>query len=119
VLLVRGGPDTIETLREDTQATAQIWSLDRRPLFGISVAAAIDVSLRELLRTRRTLSQFPVIHTPTVAELRDFQLLPTFRHPHFTVRLQSGDDLELAQLLAALGPPQVNPEYRRSTLEDG
>ena len=118
ILLVRGGPDTIETLREDAQATAQLWSLDRQPLLGISVVAAVDLSLRELLRTRRTLSHFPVIHTPTVAELRDFRLLPTFRRPHLTVCLQSGDDPELARLLAAMGPPQVNPEYRRSTLED-
>jgi hypothetical protein len=56
-------------------------------------------------------SRFAGIYTPAVTELQGFQLLPSFRRPHFTVRLQRADDAELALLLAALGPLRPNPAY--------
>ena len=111
VVLIRGGPDTVEKLRKHAQKTALAWSLDGQPLLGISVFAVLDVPADELLRSR--LANYRVVHQPTVARLyrAQFQLLPTFRRPHFTVRLQRADDSELNQLLAALGPPWANSEY--------
>jgi hypothetical protein len=46
----------------------------------------------------------------------DFELLPTGRRPHFTVRLQSANDSELDRLLTALGVAQSNPQYARGMI---
>jgi hypothetical protein len=88
--------------------------LDGEPLLGISVAAALDVPLNELVN-RPPLLRFEQVYAPSVAQLRGFQLLPTFGHPHFTVRLHRADDPELRELLAALGPLQANPGYAKRT----
>jgi len=113
VLLLRGGPDTVKKLGKHAQRTAQAWSLDGQPLLGISVFAVLDAPADELLRSR--LANYRVVHRPIVRQLYEaqFQLLPTFRHPHFTVRLQRADDPELSQLLATLGPSWPNPEYAK------
>ena len=102
VLLARGGPDTIERLRKDASRTARRFSLDGWPLLGISVAAAVDVPPDELLRDAPFV-RFADVYTPT------------FRRPHFTVRLQRADDPELNQLLSALGPVRANPGYAKGT----
>ena len=41
----------------------------------------------------------------------DFELLPTFNKPHYTLRLTTCDDVELTRLLAALGRPRKNPYH--------
>jgi hypothetical protein len=113
--VVRGGRDTAEKLRRHTQRTARAWSLDGRPLLGISVFAAIDMPLDELLRRR--FANFPTIYLPTAGRLREygFELLPTGQRPHFTVRLQRADDQDLERLLAALGTCRRNPQYAKGT----
>lgn len=115
-LIVRGGRDTPDKLRTHAQRTARAWSLDGRPLLGISVFAVQDMPLAELLSRR--FATFRTIHLPTVGRLRQrgFNLLPTGQRPHYTVCLQSADDLELKRLLEALGAPQPNPQYARSTM---
>jgi hypothetical protein len=79
------------------------------PLLGISVFAVLGMPLDQLLRDR--FSRFSVIHRLQASYLEEFQLLPTFRSPHFTVRLQRANEEELSRLLAALGAPILNPEY--------
>jgi hypothetical protein len=67
--------------------------------------------LEELLRER--FMSFRVIHLPTAATLAShgFDLLPTGKRPHYTVRLRRATDAELGRLLAALGDVQPNPQY--------
>jgi hypothetical protein len=115
-LLVRGGPDTASKLRRHAERTARAWALDGRPLFGISVFAVLDMPLDDLLRRRFT--SFRAVHTPTVGRLAEsqFELLPTGRRPHFTVRLHSVNDSELDRLLAALGAAQPNRQYARGMI---
>ena len=108
-LITRGAPSTIDRLHADAQRTARRFSMDGQPLLGVSVFVVLDLPLGELLRTR--LSRFRAIYLPTADRFHGFQLLPAFRRPHFIVRLQRDDDHELGDLLAALGPPQVNPLY--------
>jgi hypothetical protein len=108
-LITRGASGAIERLRADAQRTARRFSMDGQPLLGVSVFVVLDVPLGELLRTR--LSCFRSIYLSTADRFHAFQLLPTFRRPHFIVRLQRADDRELGDLLAALGPSQVNPLY--------
>lgn len=115
-LIVRGGRDTADKLRTHAQRTARAWSLDGHPLLGISVFAMLDMPLAELLGRR--FATFRTVHLPTVGRLRErgFDLLPTGQRPHYTVRLQGADDLELKRLLDALGAPEPNPQYARSTM---
>jgi hypothetical protein len=91
-------------------------SLRSSALFGISVFAVLDMPLDDLLRRRFT--SFRAVHMPTVGRLAEgqFELLPTGRRPHFTIRLRSADDSELDRLLAALGVAQPNPQYARGMI---
>lgn len=114
VFLARGGPDSIASLRSAARRTARRFCLDGEPLLGVSVAATLDVPLDELV-SGAPLLRFEHVYAPTVTMLDGFQLLPTFGRPHFTVRLQRADDPELRELLAALGPLQVNPGYAKRT----
>jgi hypothetical protein len=109
--VVRGGRDTRDKLRRHAQRTARAWSLDGKPLVGISVFAVLGTSLEDLLRRR--FASFRTIYLPTVARLtgRGFELLPTGQRPHFTVRLRRDDDQELNRLQDALGALQPNPQY--------
>jgi hypothetical protein len=112
VLVIRGGPDTTGTLGQDAARTAEFWALEEVPLLGISVFAVFAVLGMPLDQLRRDrFSRFSVIHRLQASYLEEFQLLPTFRSPHFTVRLRQADAEELSRLLAALGAPILNPEY--------
>ena len=51
-VVVRGGSDTRVKLRNHLERTARAWSLDGRPLLGISVFAVLDMPLEKLLRRR-------------------------------------------------------------------
>ena len=115
-LVVRGGRDTPEKLRTHALRTARAWSLDGRPLLGISVFAALDIELEELLARR--FATFRTVYLPSLGQLRGsgFELLPTGQRPHYTVCLQHADDLELKRLLDALGAAKPNPQYARSTM---
>jgi len=44
-IVVRGGSDTRDKLRRHAERTARAWSLDGRPLLGVSVFAVLDVPL--------------------------------------------------------------------------
>jgi hypothetical protein len=63
----------------------------------------------------RAASCFLSVHLPTVGQLvaAHFDLLPSFRRPHFTVRLEDDGDRSLTRLLDALGPPEANPYHGR------
>jgi hypothetical protein len=115
-LVVRGGRDSPDKLRGHAQRTARAWSLDGQPLLGISVFAILGMPLDDLLQRR--FASFRTIHLPTAGQVGEhgFELLATGQRPHYTVRLSSADDRELAELLAALGPARPNPQYARAAI---
>jgi len=82
---------------------------------SVWVFVALDQPVAILLRERFV--TFRVVHLTTVVSLRSagFDLLPTGLRPHFTVRLERGDDAELADLYRALGPERDNPGYGWTT----
>ncbi len=56
---------------------------------------------------------YRVIHLPLAGDLRSagFEMLASFRRPHYTVRLGTLD--ELPELLDALGKAEPNPYHGR------
>lgn len=114
VVVVRGGPSSIERLREHARRTHDAYTLDSTPMWGVSVFCALDdvgpASLDALLRR---FSSYRVVHLPTVGVLGDvgFDLVPSFGRPHFTVRLDDVDDATLRRLVEALGPAEGNPYH--------
>ena len=115
-VVVRGGRDTAEKLLRHAVRTARAWSLDGKPLLGISVFAVLDDPLDVLLRER--FATFRSVYLATVQGLvqAGFELLPTGRRPHFTVRLQTADEAERTRLLVALGPARDNPAYGQMSI---
>ena len=115
IVVLRGGPDTIEKLAGHTRRTNAAYCLDGEPVWGVSVFAALDdvgpASLDSLLAER--LASYRLVHLPTVGSLTEagFEILPTFRRPHFTLLLSSDTGLDLRRLLNALGSPQINPYH--------
>jgi hypothetical protein len=91
----------------------RLYSLDGVPLFGISVFAALDAegpASRDGLLGGRLVT-YPLVHMVGVGTLpaAGFELLATFRRPHFTIRLESDSIAEASQLLEAMGHPEENP----------
>lgn len=117
VVVVRGGPTTIEKLVRHAGRTHDAFTLDGEPLWGVSVFCALDdVGPGSLDSLLSRFASYRVVHLPTAGAIRaaGFDLLPTFGRPHFTVQLPSGDLAPVADLLQALGPDEPNP-YHGST----
>ena len=114
VVVVRGGPASLERLSAHALRTRDAFLLDGEPVLGISVFCALDdigpASLDALLRR---FSSYRVVHLPHAGQLRaaGFDLLDSFGRPHYTLRLHSLGDV--AQLLDALGPAEANPYHGR------
>jgi len=113
LIVLRGGPDTISLLRTHARRTQRLYCLDGAPLLGISVFGALgnegSASRDGLLAGR--LVTYPLVHAVTVGALASagFEVLATFRRPHFTIRLRTDADAEASRLLDALGTAQENP----------
>jgi hypothetical protein len=112
IVVVRGGLASHERLLAHAHRTHGAFTLDGEALWGISVFCALDdigpASLDALLRR---FASYRVVHLPSVGRLRaaEFDLLPTFRRPHFTVVLGSTDDVP--RLCEALGAAEPNPYH--------
>ena len=112
-VLVRGGPDTISLIRSHARRTHRLYCLDGAPLWGISVFGVLDQegpASRDGLLAGRLVS-YEQVHSPSVGVLVDagFALLPSFRRPHFTIRIEDDSSAEAARLLDLLGPAEENP----------
>ena len=103
--------------------TETYYKLDGQPLRGVSVFCALDeggpASLDGLLAGRMV--SYREVHLPTAAALLDagFELLPTFNRPHYTLRVATVEDHELARLLNTLGPAERNPYYGSTRRQGG
>jgi hypothetical protein len=72
-----------------------------------------DIGPASLDALLQRFASYRVVHLPRVRQLRmaGFDLLPSFRRPHFTVQIGALD--ELPRLLEALGTAQPNPYHGR------
>ena len=114
IVVVRGGPTSIEKLREHAVRTNGAYVLDGQPLFGVSVFCALDdIGPSSLDGLLQRFAPYRVVHLPLAGQLREagFELLPSFRRPHFTAKLGTLD--ELPRLLDALGRAEPNPYHGR------
>ena len=97
-----------------SRRTRDAYMLDGQPVDGVSVFCALDdvgpASLDALLQR---FASYRVVHLPAVGQLRSagFELLATFRRPHFTIRLSSATEPQLQALLDALGEARPNPYH--------
>lgn len=79
--------------------------------YGISVEAAINISVADLCRTSRALARFRHVRLSTFGRLRTsgFALVATFANPHFTLTLPDLSKLTLARLERCFDDPIPNP----------
>lgn len=116
-IVVRGGPDTADKLARHAVRTNRAYQLDGRPFWGVSVFLALDesgeVSLDGLLSGR--MRTYRIVHTPKLEQVQaaGFEVLPTFRPPHFTLVLPDAAPMTFERLLSALGPGVPNPYHVR------
>jgi len=114
LLVVRGGPLTVETLRQDCDITARRFLYQGRPLWGFSVEGTdTDWPVERILRDGRVRSR-QLYATCSVRELRQLgcETLATFgvEPPHYTVRMVDSHMLEaVAQLL--IQRTRANPNW--------
>ena len=114
VVVVRGGPTSIEKLAAHAARTHGAYVLDGQPLLGISVFCALDdIGPSSLDGLLQRFAPYRAIHLPLAGDLRSagFEMLASFRRPHYTVSLGTLD--ELPQLLDALGKAEPNPYHGR------
>lgn len=114
VLLLRGGPVTVEKLVEHAARQLREFSFRGLPMASISVDGTVDdwtaeVLLRERLWSR---SQYATAPAGRVREA-GFEILPTHRSPHFDIVLDDASSAEAARLLAVFSLPEDNPFKRR------
>lgn len=112
-LVVRGWPLTVEGLLRNADATRNRYSWQGEPLAAISAEVTIagwtlDAILAgPRLRTRNRYAQALVSNLTT----EEFELLPTFGAPHYSVRLPSYDVASAERLLDLLGETKRNPFF--------
>jgi len=80
-------------------------------VFGISVEAAIGVSVAEACRASRRLARYRQLRLSTFGRLRagGFPLVATFDSPHFTLILPDLSEITLARLDRCFDGPIPNP----------
>ncbi len=92
VVVIRGGPDTVDKIAYHAAKTAKLWSYEGAPVEGISVFLALgDSGEHSLDSVLASMSTYRVVHLVTVGQLRahGFDLLATGRRPHFELRRKS------------------------------
>ncbi|MGH9166257.1 MAG: hypothetical protein ACRD02_00235 [Acidimicrobiia bacterium] len=117
-LVVRGWPLTIDGMLRNADATRNRFSRGGEPFIAISAEVTIagwdlDAILAgPRLRTRSRYASAPV----AAVQAAQFELLPTFVAPHYSVVLRTYTEEVVQRLLDVLGEPIPNPHFigRRS-----
>lgn len=109
VVIVRGGVMAPESVVRTART-----SFSRHGFFGMSVFAAIEMTVEELVARTPELrrDRYKQLRRSTVGQLRGagFALLATLDWPHFDVVLPDLEDGTLARLDACFSQPFPTPE---------
>jgi len=114
VLVIRGGPLTMEKIVAHAARQMLEYSFQGRPMFSVSADLTIGAwTIEEILRTR--LWSRSTYATTTVGTLRThgYVSLPTFAAPHCDIVLPTATSAAARALLAHFGPTHDNPYKRR------
>lgn len=113
VLVLRGGPLTVEKLLEHALREQSRFSYRGMPMPSVSVDAAVgrwtvEAILKERLWTRTS-------YATTTRKLRraGYELLATFEVPHYDLLLPAATEDAASTLLSLFGPAERNPYRRR------
>lgn len=114
VVVIRGGPLTIEKFVEHARREMERYTLAGEPLVSVSVDLAVgdwtlEVILREVMWSRSTYA------TATVGRLRSagYRLIPTFSAPHYDLLLPEPTEDAAGRLLSVFGDALPNPYRQR------
>lgn len=114
VLLIRGGPLTVDKLVEHAERQMLDFTYRGRPMASVSVDGTVAGWTVELVLRQRmwSRSQFA---TGTAGAVRaaGFEVLPTHDAPHFDIVLAEATLAEAGRLLEVFGPPEDNPFKKR------
>ncbi len=114
VVVIRGGPLSVEKLVEHAVRQAREFSCAGAPMYSVSVDATVDswtldAILRDRLWSRSTYAACPA----TVLHDAGYVLLATHRSPHYDIVVADGEPGTAAILLGVFGAVEVNPFKRR------
>jgi hypothetical protein len=108
VVIIRGG-----LLAPDSIVRTATTSFERHGFYGVSVFAAIDMTVDQLVARTPELGadRYKQLRRSTVGELRGagFALLPTLEWPHFDIVLPDVEEPTLERLGACFSQPFANP----------
>jgi len=114
-LVIRGWPLTVEGLLRNADATRRRYSWNGEPFVAVSAEVTIagwsvdEILAGSPLRTRRSYASTSVDNLIEA----DFELLPTFAAPHYSIRLLSYTESQAERLISTLGEVQENPFFTR------
>jgi hypothetical protein len=93
-LVVRGGVIAPNDLEKDARACLRQWGFQ-----AVSVAVADVLDLVDLMsQVNRFVARMPTVSVSTVERLAGYELVATFRAPHFSLVVPSLDDKALRDL---------------------
>ncbi len=106
VVVIRGGVLSPQGVERAATRSQRLFGV-----LGISVEAAVGVSVVEACRSSERLGRYGHVQLSNFGRLRraGFALLATFEDPHFTVVLPELSDLTLARLVRCFDSPVPNP----------
>jgi hypothetical protein len=106
IIIVRGGLLEAHAVRKTTNDCLRDFGF-----IGLSVFAAIDMTMDDLCRTNDALSRPGKIRTTTFGDLRrsSFPVLPTFQRPHYSVILADQENGTIERLIGCFSAPLDNP----------
>lgn len=108
--MVRGGPITLAKLEQAAARQARAYSLHGAPMVSVSVFGAVSGRSLETTLSGPLLT-YQTYAAPSVGALlrAGFDVVPTFRAPHFDIVLPDASGPAFERLLAILGPALANP----------
>ena len=108
IIVVRGGLLAADSVRRSATTSMRLHGF-----FGVSVYAAIGVTVQELVQTTPELGadRYRQLRTTTAGTLRQagFSLLATEAAPHYDIELDDLEETTIRRLEACFGAPFPNP----------
>jgi hypothetical protein len=114
VVVVRGGPVAPEKIVEHAHRQAREYTFGNAPMHSISVSLTVaGWDLAALLAGPLSSRSTFAVSTAGAVRVAGFELLPTYKAPHYDLLLATGEYREAEVLLSLFGSPEPNAYKRR------